>query len=365
MLTFLLHIRTAWNDYFPGTYTKIYNSQKYSSRQEPSSTGVYVSNCLFISITSSSSGGALSCTSATYFLVESSSFFSCWTGGNGGAIYFCDTNNGQCVLHEVCGYDCRTTNSNNIQFAYILVCNIASSNNFVNYSSISRCVNENSNAYYTLCHHYGKIIYQSVNSSMNKIGARTFYCNPISDSNSVTGLLSHSSFTDNTVALYTCIMLWTTGAKFEIKSCNIIRNTQPLGNGEGTIHTRGTVIIEDSCILENTATHIFHQYSSYTITLSNCTVDKTTNNGYLTTKNTVTKSFILALNHMSTQNCHSEYDSAGTLIPIIQTPSSSKKQRLCYTGDKFFHHLQPRDFFSLIGILFFNFIHLYPINHFY
>jgi predicted nucleic acid binding AN1-type Zn finger protein len=106
------------------------------------------------------------------------------------------------------------------------------------------------------------------------------------------------------------------------KSCNILRNTQ-VSSSEGTIKSDGNLMIEDSCILGNTATNIFYAYSSYIITLSlsNCTVDKTSNNGYLTTQNTVTKSFILGLNNMSTQNCHSEYDSAGdlTAVPYITT----------------------------------------------
>jgi uncharacterized protein YgiB involved in biofilm formation len=90
------------------------------------------------------------------------------------------------------------------------------------------------------------------------------------------------------------------------------------------------MMFKNSCILENNANTIFYQASSYTITVSNCTVDRTSNNGCLTIQNTATKSFIFALNHMSTQNCHSEYDSAVTPTLFIQSPSSSKKRiRLC------------------------------------
>jgi hypothetical protein len=366
MLTFPLYIRTAWNDFFPGAYTNTYNSKTYTSVQTLSGTGAYVSNCLFISITSTSNGGALLGNSVTYLLVESSSFFSCKTSSYAGAICF-SNNGGQCVLHKVCGYGCCTTSYNNVQFAYILVNNAASSKNCVNYSSIARCVNEISGSWYSLEQHYGKVCCPSVNSSMNKCYGRAgIYCCPISDSNSFTCSLTYCSFVDNTATEYTCIHIGTSGAKYEIKSCNILRNTQGTLDSEGTIYTRGNLMIDDSCILQNIATYIFRQGSSSTITLSNCTVDSTSNNGYMTTKNTVTKNFILALNHMSTRNCHSEYDSAGTLIPIIHSPSSSKRQIVCYTGDKFFHHLQPRDFFSLIGILFFNFIHIYASgNHFY
>jgi hypothetical protein len=353
-----MHNRTAWDDYFTGSRTVI-QSNEYRGRQTPSGTGIYVLNCLFRSITSSSSGGGIYCyNSVTYLLVESTSFFSCKTDGNGGAVYFYGSNSGQCVLHEVCGYDCCTTNSNSNQFVYIRVYNVISSKNYINYSSISRCVN--ANAWYTLCLGYGNICCPSVNFSMNKCLGQSYYCYPFYDSNSVTCSLTYSSFTDNIATHSSFIHFWTTGANCEIKSCNILRNTQNNLNSGGTFYVTVNLAIKDSCILENKATYIFYQYSSYTITLSNCTAGSTSNNGYLTIKNTVTKGFILALNHMSTLNCHSEYDSAGTLTPIIHTPSPSKKPKLCYTFRNCFDQSQISIIVSLLSVFLFNFIHLDP-----
>jgi hypothetical protein len=352
-----MHFRTAWDDYFTGTPT-LFKYNVYEVRQVPTVTSVHVSNCLFKSITSlDAHGGALYCNSSvTYLLVESTSFFTCKTDKNGGAIYFTNQNNGQCVLHEVCGYDCCTTSYCDMQFAYNTVCNGVSYKNYINYSSILRCVNEKSWNVLNICN--GKICFPSVNLSMNKCNTRSFLCNPVSDSNSVTCSFSYSTFVDSNETSHTCICFWRTGAKYEIKNCNILRNTQGALNSDGTIYTNGYLTIDDSCILENTATYIFRSSSSYyTITLSNCTVDSTSNNGYLTTQNTVTKGFILALNHMSTQNCHSEYDSAGYLTPIIQTPSSSNKQIHCYTGKKFLHQIPLSDVVSVFSILILNFIH--------
>ena len=115
-------------------------------------------------------------------------------------------------------------------------------------------------------------------------------------------------------------------------------------------------MIEDSCILENNADYIIYAYSSYTLTFSNCTVDKTTTNtGILKIQNTVTKSFILALNHMSTEHCFAEYDSAGNLTPIIEQPTSKKV--ICYcTYRNYFNQPHLRDFISLISVFMFNFI---------
>jgi hypothetical protein len=209
----------------------------------------------------------------------------------------------------------------------------------------------------------GKICLPSVNISSNKCYNRLLYYTPFCDSSSITCSFSYSAFADNNVNENACIKLWGNGAKYEIKSCNILRNTKVTLGSEGTIFTYGNTNIEDSCILENNATYIFRQASSsYTITLSNCTVDSTSNNGFLTTKNTVTKSFILALNHISTENYHSGYDSAGYLTPIIQSPSPSKKQIQCCTCGKFLYQPRLTDFFSLTSVFIFNFIHPNPSN---
>jgi hypothetical protein len=357
---FLLHFRTAWNDHFPATTTTNLSQQMYTSRQSPSGSNVYVSNCLFKSISSTSgNGGALSLTSMTYFLVESTSFFSCKTSGDwGGAVYFSNINSGQSVLYEVCGYDCCSNIHG--QFASTEIKNVASSKNCVNYSSISRCVNENLNSKYILRLYNGKINCPSVNTSQNKCQQYSgISCYPFSDLNYVICSLSYSSFTDNIANQYVCFYLWTAGAKSEIKCCNILRNTQS-SSSPGIIRTIQNLMIKDSCILENKATYIFyHENSNYMITRSNCTVDSTSKYGNLVTQNTVTKSFILALNHMSAVLCHAEYDPVGTLTPIIQISSSSKKLRVyCSCGNTFYQY-QLRYLISLVSVFLFNFIHLY------
>jgi hypothetical protein len=352
---FMQYFRTAWNDYFSSTSLTNLNSQTFSSRQTPSNTGVYVSNCLFDSSASSSQGGALCCTSVTYLLVESTSFFSCKTSsGYGGAIYFSNSG-GQSVLYKVCCYDCCTTSSGPYhQFAYIYVNNAVSSKNYINYSSITRCVNVNSNPGYVTSFEYGNVCCQSVNSSMNRIGHVTgIRCNPCSDSNCVTCTISYSSFADNNAAYsHICVYLWRSDANNEIKSCNIIRNTQSMLNSWGTISIIGKATITDTCILENKADYTFYQSSSstYLITLSNCTIDKATFSGSYKITNTVTKNFIHALNHMSTRNCHSEYDTVGTLTPIAQLPSSSNKQKLYYTCQRLLYQSRLSNFFSLSSI---------------
>jgi hypothetical protein len=355
----MIRLKSSWHDYFNPVTTL--SSVEYNSRQNPTVSTVYISNCLFNKCTSGSDGGALCCsTSVIFLLIESSSFFSCKTSSQyGGAIYFVNTNNGQCVLHGVCGYDCYTTYTSSwayFQFVYIEVKDDVSSKNYVNYSSIVRCVNERAKSQDTLRLKNGKICFQTANVSMNKCqyysGILTY---PSLDSSSVTCSFMYSSFADNNAFVEICIYFWRENAKYDIKCCNILRNTQGT-NSNGLIYAPGNLMIEGSCILENNANYIFYVWSSYTITLSNCTVDKTTNNKNLITQNTVTKSFILGLHHMSTQNCHSGYDSIGTLsaIPYISHPT---KKSFCYTVKINHCHGRISSFFSITLMLLVTFIH--------
>jgi hypothetical protein len=359
MSMFLLNTKTAWNDYFPGiSPSQTYNSTFYSTKISPSGPNVYVSNSLFSRCISTSNGGAISSTTVKYLLIESTSFFSCSTNNqDGGAIYIRNSN--EIILYKVCGYDCCSTHTSDGdgQFAYIYTSDTASDRISFNYSSITRCVGWESASYWTLYINKGKICLPSVNVSMNKCHYRSgILCYPYLYSNSVTFSLAYSSFIDNIATVRNCISSYTAGSMQEIKYCNILRNTQGNLGSVGTIASNGNLAISESCILENKADYIFYQESSYTITLSNCTIDSTSNNGKLTIKNTVTKGFVLALNHMSTQNCNALYDSVGSLTAI--PPQPSQETIICYYTCRIIHyHARISDFFALICLFMFTFIH--------
>jgi hypothetical protein len=359
MFLFLQSFKTVWVDSFPGTTPTTYSSG-FGERQTPSASsdgGVYILNSLFNRFTSTSDGGALYCsTSVTYLLIESTSFFSCKTSAQyGGAVYFHNTNNGQSVLYGVCCNDCCSTytSSSNGQFAYIYVRDNVLNKNYFNYSSIARCVNGNSNSCYTFFHWYGKICCPSVNTSLNKCYTQNFCSGSSADSSSVTASLSYSSFTDNNVFGYICIYFRGGNTKREIKCCNVIRHTHP-STSWGVIYATN-LTIKDSCIIENNAPYYFESSSS-TITLSNCTVDKTTKIGNLIIQNTATKSFILTLNHMSTQNCHAEYTFA-------ISPSNKKEFYCSYKNNQCVVRIS--DFFTLNWVFLITLIHPNPSNYFF
>jgi hypothetical protein len=365
---FFPNTKTVWNDYFPGiSPSQTYVSTFYSTKISPSGPNVYVSNSLFSGCISTSSGGAFSCTSVKFLLFESTSFFSCSTSSiNGGAIYISSCN--ESILYKVCGYDCCSTHTSNsnAQFALISLSNAASNKIFLSYSSISRCIIGRSASWYTLQLINGKICLPSVNVSMNKCQYKSgIICYPYLDSNSITFSMTYTSIADNIATGYNCIYSSTTGSINEIKYCNIIRNTQVTLSSEGTIVSCGNLMISESCILENKADYIFYQgSSSYTITVSNCTVDSVSHTRGFILTNTVTKSFLLALNHMSTKNCHSGYDSVGTIThinpptsPASPTPPTKEKRVYCYTDRIIHYHARISDFFTFICLFIFTFIH--------
>jgi hypothetical protein len=346
--------RIAWNDYFEIGNPTTLTDQEYTSRQTPTGSGVYVTNCFFKSCTYSGNGGALYCTSQ-YLFVESTTFFSCKGNSQcGGSIYFFN-NDGKCILYRTCAYDCCSTYSSYYshgQFAHIEITNIDICKTYVNYSSISCCITTSSITHRTLNFIKGNIYCPSVNYSMNKCQ----YCSGVYYKNggasSFTCLLSYSTFTDNIAMGHNCIMYDNVGNRCDIKSCNILRNIQNT-NSYGTIYTDRNLMIENSCILGNRAAYIFYQASSYTITLSNCTVDLTTHVGNFISQNTATKSFVHTLNHMSTENCFGEYDSLGTLTP-------QNEKIIYYTCKK--NHARISEFFSLNSVFMIALIHPDPSN---
>jgi hypothetical protein len=355
----MLSPKLSWNDYFTGTPITILNSTEYSSTQTPSVSSVYVTNCLFNKCTlTSGHGGALSCTSVTYLFVESSSFFSCRSNsGQGGAIYFSNTNDGQSVLYAVCSNDCYSASYGSLARTYIN--NAALNKNYANYTSAVRC--GTSSYGQTLRLESGNIYCPSINVSINKCSYISgIVCIPSIDSSYVTCSLLYSTFADNSASGHGCVW-FNNGAKNEITSCNILRNTHS-SSSYGIVLARGNLMIKDSCILGNTGTYIFYQeYSSYIITLSNCTTDSTSKSGSVITQNTVIKSFILGLHHMSTQNCNSEYDSVGTLTAIPHVSHSTNKV-FCQTCK---NHCQARmsDSFPLYCLFIFTFINSNPSGY--
>ena len=328
-------LNSAWKDVFssPVSPSNTLSKQEYDSRQTLPTNSHYITNCIFNSITDGLNGGALYCVDSetTKLLIERSSFISCHSYSNGGAIFF---NNGQCCISKVCGYDCSTYDANCFQFDNVICTDYSTYINTVEDSSISYSINYDDQASYTMDHVQGKININAMNISHNKCSSISgIYCSPFRDTNSnyQLCLISLSSFVNNTAHTNSmCMSFDVEITTKEIRTCNIVRNTQKCSEN-GIIYTYGNLNIIDSCLLGNDEKHCILYAQSYTITIKNCTFEGSVNTGGIVkiTKR-VTKSFINALVHINTQKCVAQFDSVGDLTaPQLSTPNLPSSRNNC------------------------------------
>ena len=307
----------SWSDFYDGNADQSLDPSKYTSQQQIDKTYVYVTDCLFQGCTSSIDGGAIRTTSAQNFLVEFSSFDSCTTSNTwGGAIKLYNENNGQCVLNKICSYFCRSIASKSSygQFAYIRVKNAIECKNYVNYSSISRSINNVATSMYAIMSYNGKNMHQNNNFTANTCYRNTAVAyRPFTSTNPLPCSISFSSFVNNTSKQYACIAFKESSASKTIKSSNIVNNKQETSS-EGTISSVGSLRIEESCILLNNAATTF--YTSGSIVVSRCTMDTAERfSGSFTIEKAISTSFINGLDHLKTGFCQASYDSVGSLVP--------------------------------------------------
>ena len=150
---------------------------------------IYVKNSLFESLKASTNGGGICCENVPNFLAEDTQFVNCTSSASGGAIHF---KYDSIVLHKVCGFECKTHESDNDKdgtFANTYVTNDAKSKNFIIESQISHCTNPNYG--YTISMHYGKISYQYANESRNSCSQCSIF---LLKSDYTDGTASYSSF---------------------------------------------------------------------------------------------------------------------------------------------------------------------------
>ena len=336
----MVDFKTSFEDFYAGTsptYT-CKDLNVYSYRTSYDSGHVYVCNCVFRECSSTSQGGAV-CFSITgsniyYLLAEDSSFIDCTTSSNsGGAIYFY-TNLGMSVLNRVCAVKClsKSTGESNGQSLYAYTRASMVYKNYVNLSSICNSKNNNAKSNRALQLQNGNIKITKANITNNECQYYSaLYCSPSSNN----GCIYYSSFVNNTSGCRGCLML--SGSQ-EIHLCNIINNDQKTdGDDSSVIYTNANLFIAHTCILENNkGKTVFHEAtSSCRITLLNCTTDsdvfsnsRIINNVtiYITNK----RVFINGLEHLSTNECHSSYDSVGTLTVAGEIKEGNRNVCLTY-----------------------------------
>jgi len=243
------------------------NTKYFAETKSVSSGNYYVSNCLF-HVCWSSEGGGIFVTSSSNFLIEETTFLSCSaTSGKGGGLFFEAT--GNCVLSKVCSFSCSASSSG--LFCYVKLPNSLEYNNTIIDSSVSHSNCPNSgNGFFPS---YGKIFVSSVNSSKNigscHVGIRVDLS---SSSEYGDSLISYSCFSDIETKNYVTV-LYGLGGKGEMRSCNVVNNTQIDVSRFGTVCSNFHLNVYDSCVTGNNAERSFH-CNDATIKLYNTIFDK-------------------------------------------------------------------------------------------
>jgi hypothetical protein len=190
-----LLIEKSWVDAYPNTNFDCSNeSVRFVTRYPIISTGLsyYFKNCLFLSISSNLSGGAIyfSGGNSGKVFFEEILFFLCQTTNNqkGGAIYFEEY--GDCKFLFVCGNACISNNDG--QFSYLST--NSDQNNYLslNLTSIINCTNYDSKSY-TIYFLYGIHHLKTSNISNNFC----YQCSGFRVGNIKISNTIHSSFENN------------------------------------------------------------------------------------------------------------------------------------------------------------------------
>jgi hypothetical protein len=223
---------------------------------------------------------------------------------------------------------------------YIYIKNDVTYKNHVNDSSFSHTLNVKTDSYQVFRLYYGNILFPSVNLTNNVCYSFTvIHCYPTTGTGSPVSIsccISYSSIVNNTASGgYSCFEISNSDSSQCIDTCNILNNKQT-SSSCGIFFVSPNLLIKDSCILGNDEKNkVFYATSSNKITISNCTIDDDifTNGRYsgtVTVIKTITKSFINALSHISTQHCDSYFDSYGTLTVKPNVPSKISRCLISY-----------------------------------
>ena len=346
--------RTQFSDVFSNSDSSKFEDLKQQTRTVqycPSKADASVANCLFHDCSSSSNGGAVSCSSSIErIFIEETTFTTCRTTNYyGGGIYFNNTNNGECVIFHTCALNCSSTCSGRDysrgQYAFIRAKNTATSKNEVNETTIAG-IKSKETSHHALELSYSNIICSSVNITNNECYCRpALSCCPTYLRAICTCCIIYTSIVNNSASSHGCMLFENSGSTQMIYTSNIINNKE-VGVGEGTIYSTTNLFINESCIIgnmEGEGKRVFYECGgSCQIMITNCTLDSdiitqsTRYSGTFKIISTKESSFINALSHIVTGKCMSSFDTYGTLTAA----SKGSSKRISRTNDVFLRLLQ-------------------------
>ena len=149
----------------------------------------------------------------------------------------------------------------------------------------------------------GAILVSSINSSKNTASEFPNLVYPSTSCNFADCLISFSCFSNNEMKSYICV-LYDSGGKGEMRSCNVINNTQGQKSQFAAVYTNSPLNIYNSCVIGNDADRSFYG-SSNRINLYNTIFDKTSNYNAVVQESAAT-TFINNLLFIKTGECDAE-----------------------------------------------------------
>ena len=266
------HRVLAWRDYFSTAPDTILDPQKYQAQQTVNTNSEYIANCFFQGCTGEKGGAVFVSTSVSKLLIEDTTFSECKATALAGAVYYY-ANNGA-VISKTCFYKCNAQSSAPTCHIFI------AKSNFVDKNYVKDCsasLTDSFYADYEIWLQYGEMLAESINSTNNKCssysGITMFQMNGADFSKCS---LKFSCMEQNDDHRYVCIVYFGgQNAKYEMKNCNVIGNTQ-IEDNKATVHAEANLNIYNSIIVNNSCKYSISVYSG-TINVYNSYYDKARN----------------------------------------------------------------------------------------
>ena len=146
----------------------------------------------------------------------------------------------------------------------------------------------------------------NINDSINACYSSSgIYSKSCSVAETITCLISYSTFANNTSHQYACISMNSVNTN-EMLMCNVISNSQQARKNYGIILSHGNTNIKNSCILNNCVDYVFYQSSSYKLIVTNCTLEEdysSSNQIGSVSVETASNTFINKLQHIELGYC--------------------------------------------------------------
>ena len=346
-------ILNYWNDFFNDNYTHKRNDSLIDV-----SSNLWIYGCTFIKVENNDGKGSCICkdsSASINLLVEYSSFNTCSSSSNGGAIYFyCE---GQCVLSSVCGTKC--TSGNLGHFCCVYISDDPQCKNHIIDSSVTLTQKKYTYQYATLYHRRGDISCKGVNVSNNEVymysGIFLYYPSM--------SYLSFSSFRNNSAIgdSESFICIENIGPiDYKMENTNIIENTQTsclygiIDVDENAKLTMNHCSVFGNC--NNDKGKVFYVYSG-SIRCTDCAIPKDQKDSQYgsVTIETASESFINYYEYLELNDCKTGLDSWGTLYPVTpiskQTPEKTQESK-CFTWYCEDHRSSYIDFYRLLEYIF-------------